>query len=148
MCHSFSSKEQASFNIMAAVIVSIDFGARENKVCHCFPICLPWSVGTRCHDLTFLNVVSSQLFHSPLLPSSRGSSVPLHFLPKGWCHLHIWGYWCFSQQFRDWIREDVFGRQADHFDTLSADWYLLLFFTNKYLLQHFFFSRIGHFHLH
>ena len=24
--------------------------------------------------------------------------VPLHFFPKGWCHLHIWGYWYFSQQ--------------------------------------------------
>ena len=23
---------------------------------HCFPICLPWSHGTRCHDLSFLNV--------------------------------------------------------------------------------------------
>ena len=23
---------------------------------HCFPICLPWSDGTRCHDLSFLNV--------------------------------------------------------------------------------------------
>ena len=23
---------------------------------HCFPIYLPWSVGTRCHDLSFLNV--------------------------------------------------------------------------------------------
>ena len=23
---------------------------------HCFPICLPWSDGTRCHDLCFLNV--------------------------------------------------------------------------------------------
>jgi len=22
----------------------------------------------------------------------------LHFLPWGWCHLHIWGYWYFSQQ--------------------------------------------------
>ena len=30
--------------------------------------------------------------------SSRGSLVPLHFLPQGWCHLHIWGYWYFSQQ--------------------------------------------------
>ena len=27
-----------------------------NKVCHCFPIYLPWSDGTRCHDLGFLNV--------------------------------------------------------------------------------------------
>ena len=24
--------------------------------CHCFPICLPWSDGTSCHDLSFLNV--------------------------------------------------------------------------------------------
>ena len=36
-----------------------DFGAQENKVCHCFhcfPIYLLWSDGTRCHDLCFLNV--------------------------------------------------------------------------------------------
>ena len=33
-----------------------DFGAQENKVCHCFPIYLPWSDGTQCHDLCFLNV--------------------------------------------------------------------------------------------
>ena len=29
--HNFSSKEQASFNFMAAVTVSRDFGAQENK---------------------------------------------------------------------------------------------------------------------
>ena len=34
-----------------------------------------------------------------LSPSSRGSLVPLHFLPLEWYYLHIWGYWCFSQQF-------------------------------------------------
>ena len=31
----------------------------QNKICHyfhCFPIYLPWSDGTRCHDLNFLNV--------------------------------------------------------------------------------------------
>ena len=28
----------------------------QNKICHCFPIYFPWSDGTRCHDLTFLNV--------------------------------------------------------------------------------------------
>ena len=31
----------------------------QNKVSHCFhcfPICLPWSDGIRCHDLSFLNV--------------------------------------------------------------------------------------------
>ena len=35
------------------------FGAQENKVCHCFhcfPICLPLSDGTGCHDLSFLHV--------------------------------------------------------------------------------------------
>ena len=30
-------------------------------------------------------------FHSLLSLSSRGFFVPLHFLPEGWCHLHIWG---------------------------------------------------------
>ena len=33
--------------------------AQENKICHCFHfvlIYLPWSGGTRCHDLHFLNV--------------------------------------------------------------------------------------------
>ena len=28
-------------------------------------------------------------FHSPLLPSSRGSSIPLHFLPFGCCYLRL-----------------------------------------------------------
>ena len=38
---------------------AVIFGAQENKVCHCFrcfPIYLPRSDGTRCHDLSFLNV--------------------------------------------------------------------------------------------
>ena len=36
-----------------------DFGGQENKVWHCFhcfPIYFPWSDGTRCRDLRFLNV--------------------------------------------------------------------------------------------
>ena len=36
-----------------------DFGVQENKICECFqisPIYLPGSDGTRCHDLSFLNV--------------------------------------------------------------------------------------------
>ena len=92
----------ASFNFMAEVTICSDFGAQENKVCHCFhcsPICLPWSDATRWHDLSFLNVnFQASFFHSSLLPSSRGSLVPLHFLPLGWYHLHIWGCWYFSQQ--------------------------------------------------
>ena len=41
---------------MAAVTVHSNFGAQENKVCHCFHsflIYLPWSDGTGCHDLIF-----------------------------------------------------------------------------------------------
>ena len=30
------SKERASFNFMAVVTVHSDFGAQENKICHCF----------------------------------------------------------------------------------------------------------------
>ena len=36
---------------------AVIFGAPpKNKVSHCFSIYLPWSDGTRCHDLSFLNV--------------------------------------------------------------------------------------------
>ena len=38
---------------------------------------MPWSSFFECWVL-------SQLFHSPLLPLSEGSLVPLHFLPLGW----------------------------------------------------------------
>ena len=53
----FSFKEKSSFNFLAAVTVHSDFGGQENKIWlfpH-FPIYLPWSDGTRCHDLSFLN---------------------------------------------------------------------------------------------
>ena len=97
----FPSKQKASFNFMAAVTIHSDFGAQENKICHCFhffPFYLPWSDGTGCHDLSFLNVeFQASFFHSLLSPSSKGSFVPLHFLPLDWYHLHIWG-WYFSQQ--------------------------------------------------
>ena len=39
--------------------------------------------------------LKNQLFHSPLSPSSKGSLVPLVFLPLEWYHLHIWGCWYF-----------------------------------------------------
>ena len=55
----FSSKEQVSFHFKAAVTIHSDLGAQENKVCHCshcFPIYLPSSDGTGCHDHSLLNV--------------------------------------------------------------------------------------------
>ena len=60
-----------------------------------------------CHEVMGLDAmilvfsecwVLRPLYHSPLLLSSRRSSVPLHFLPYRWCHLHICGYWYFSLQ--------------------------------------------------
>ena len=38
---------------MAVITICSNFGAQKNKVSHClhcFPIYLPWSDGTRCHD--------------------------------------------------------------------------------------------------
>ena len=43
ICHSFPSREEASFVFMAAVTIHSDFGAQENKICHCvyfFPFAL------------------------------------------------------------------------------------------------------------
>ena len=84
---------------MAEVTICSDFGTPQNKICHCFhffPLYFPWSDGTSCHDQHLLNIVSSQLFQSPLSPSSKDSLVPLHFLPLKRYHLHIWGCWYFS----------------------------------------------------
>ena len=63
---------KASFNFMAAITICSDFGAPQNEVSYHFPIYLPWSDGTTCHECWAL----SQLFHSPLLLSSGGFLVP------------------------------------------------------------------------
>ena len=56
----FFSKEQGSFNFVAAVTICSDFWSPpKNKVWHCFHcfhIYFPWSDGTGCHDVRFLNV--------------------------------------------------------------------------------------------
>ena len=74
-----------SFNFMAAITICSDFGAQKNKVshcCYCFLIYLPWSDGTRCHDLSFLNVefyasfwLSSFTFIKRLFSSSLLSAI-------------------------------------------------------------------------
>ena len=55
---SFSSKKQTSFKCVPAVTIHSDFGAQENEICHCFhffPYYLPWTDGTKSHDLCFSN---------------------------------------------------------------------------------------------
>ena len=55
-------------NFMAAVTICRDFGAQENKVCHCFhffPFYLPQSDGARCHNLSFFLMLSLKPAFSP-----------------------------------------------------------------------------------
>ena len=67
---------------MAVVTICSDFGAQEKKVCHCFhcfPIYLPWSDGTGCHDLRFCMLNFKPTFSlSPFTFIKRlfGSSLP------------------------------------------------------------------------
>ena len=59
MCHSFPFQEQVSLNFKTVVTVCSDFEAQGKKICHCwhfFTFYLPWSGGTGCHNLSFLNV--------------------------------------------------------------------------------------------
>ena len=71
------------FNFMAAMTICSDFGGPQNKVwhyCHCFPIYLPLSDGTRCHDLRMLNVkptfsLSSFTFIKRIFSSSSLSTI-------------------------------------------------------------------------
>ena len=93
----FHSKDRlnvklASFNFVAAVTICSDFGAQENKACHCFhcfPIYLPWSDRTGCHDLSFwiFNFkpafsLSSFTFIKRLFSSSSLSTIR----GKAWIH--------------------------------------------------------------
>ena len=64
-----------------------------------FLIYFPWSNGSGCYDLNFFFMLSFRPTFPPLISLlSRGCLVPLHFVPLVWYHLHIWGYWYFSQQ--------------------------------------------------
>ena len=57
---------------------------------------LPWSDGTRCHDVSFFNVEFQASIFIILFHHHPYALVSLHFLPLEWYHLHIWGCWCFS----------------------------------------------------
>ena len=72
---------------MPAVTNCSDFPALENKVCHCFhcfPIYLPWSDGTRCHDLGFLNVTILQFLK--IILNERSQSQKNFIL---WVHFYV-----------------------------------------------------------
>ena len=52
VCHSFPSKEQASFSFITAVTIHSDFEATQNKTCHCFHFFL-----SICHEVMGPDVV-------------------------------------------------------------------------------------------
>ena len=91
-------KKQVPSNFMATVTIYTDTGVQEKKMCHCFycfPFYLP-RMGPDAMILVFECSVLSQLFHSLLSPSSRGSLVSLRLLSSEWYHLHMWSCWHFS----------------------------------------------------
>ena len=63
---------------------AVIFEPPQNKFCHsyhCFPMYLPWSDGTGCHDLHFWMLNFKPVFSlSSLTLSETGSLVPLHFM--------------------------------------------------------------------
>ena len=69
---------------MTTVTVHSDFGAQENKICHCFhfsPSIFHKVMELDAKIIIFLILSFKQLFHFPVSPLSRGSLVPLQFLP-------------------------------------------------------------------
>ena len=78
---------------------AVIFGAQENKICHCFHcfhIYLPWSDGTGCHDLCFLNVEFQASFFT-LLFHFHHETLQFLFI---FCHKD--GVICVSDR---WIRK-------------------------------------------
>ena len=61
--------------------------------------------------LDFWMLTFKPIFHSPLSLSSRGSLVPLQFLPLEWYHMLIWGGWYFFWQ--SWFQLEFLA--AQHF---------------------------------
>ena len=73
----------------------------KKKIClcfHSFPFYCYEVIGPHATILVFLMSSFKSAFHSLLSLSSRGSLVPLHFLPLELYHMHIWDCWYFSQK--------------------------------------------------
>ena len=85
--------EEATFNFMAAVTIHNDFGAQENKTCHCFHI-FPFYLPSPLLILILhwaLDGVQEAGEHSPVVAGMVGVSDPLtqaHPLNPGSSGLH------------------------------------------------------------
>ena len=86
---------------MAAVTICSDFGApkiKSDTVSTVSPSISHEVMGPDATIFVFWMLSFRPTFSLSLSLSSRGFLVPLYFLPLGWCHLHIWGYWYFCWQ--------------------------------------------------
>ena len=89
-----------SFPMSQFFTICSDFGAQENKVCfHCFPIYLPWSDGTGCHDFSVLNVC----FHHFTAEQSE-----VHWKSYLWCFGVTWASFTKQRQQIPRFPEDFF----------------------------------------
>ena len=135
---------------MAAVTICSNFEAQENKAYHCFqffPIYLPWSDGTRCHDLSFLNVEfyasflnscpSSQWWHptisSSVIPSPPAFTLSQNQGPCQWVSsshqvAKIWSFTFSINPFNEY--SCLISFRIDRLDLLAVQG------TLKSLLQH------------
>ena len=96
-----SSKEQASYNFMAAITICSYFGAPQNKVCHCFhcfPIYLPWSHEVMGPDAMIL--VSWMLNFKPTFSLSSFTFIKrlVSFSSLSATSVVSSAYWYFSQK--------------------------------------------------
>ena len=134
---------------MAALTICNDFGASQNKVCHCFhcfPIYFPWSDGTRCHEVMGPDAMKwwdqmpwssfsecwalSLLFHSPLSLSSGNSHDSQNLSNYRSVTLGGWSP-CWSWKDRDFSGRVV----APKFMSWSLEPMTLLLYTEKVDLE-------------
>ena len=92
-------KEQGSFIFMAVVTVHSDFRTQEIEsvtVSSFSPYICHEVMGPDAMILAFWMLSFKSAFSLSSFTFIKSSSVPLHFLPLEWYHLHICSYWYFS----------------------------------------------------
>ena len=112
--HLISWMQSPSTVILFFFFFHSDFVAKKIKsatVSTFSPSICQEAMGPNAMTFVYQMLSFKQLFHSLLLPLSRGSLVPFHFLTLECYHLHIWGCWYFSQQ--SWFLEI---HSAQHFE--------------------------------
>ena len=108
---------------MAAITICNDFGTPQNKVCHCFhcfPIYLPWSDGTVCHDLVFWML--------SFKPTFSLSSLTLWCLLSGECFLV---YFC--QMYLFLLMASILCKEVLYFKTKSLPVLLYIAFLRLFI---------------